>query len=97
MKLDDGRWTTIHKDEKAKFAKLGKTFGPEARGAATWHKEEALAIEKYGIDAYIFDKRYEGQIAMVNTEGRTHAAKQSDVARYLKAGHKLGNEKNLSL
>ena len=98
MFLENGERTTVHLDNVDKFEKKGYKFGAKTRGAAKWDIEEGQAIEKYGEKAYIETPgHYQGQIAMVDKEGRTHAAKQSDVERYLKAGHKLGDKKNLQL
>ena len=98
MFLENGERTTVHESEVEKFRAKGYKFGPKTRGAARWDIEEGQAIEKYGEKAYIETPgHYQGKIAMVDKEGKTHAAKQSDVERYLKAGHELGDKKNLQL
>ena len=97
MFLENGERTTVHESEVEKFRAKGYKFGAKTRGAAKWDIEEGECIEKYG-KAYIDTPGdYQGQVAMVNKEGRTHAAKQKDVEHFMKAGHKLGDKKNLQL
>ena len=98
MYLENGERTTVHESEVEKFRAKGYKFGAKTRGAAKWDIEEGQAIEKYGEKAYIETPgHYQGQIAMVNKEGRTHVVPKEKVDFHLKAGHKLGDKKNLQL
>ena len=94
MKLEDGRWTTVHKNEVEKFKKLGYEMGPESMGAAKWHIDDALAFEKYG-KAYQHKGKYRGMVAIKQKSGLTGYVKQENVEAHLKDGDKLGDVKDI--
>lgn len=94
MKLENGEWTTIHKDEVDKFRAKGYEIGPKAKSPAKWDIEHALMFEKYG-KAYQDEGEHRGDIAIKQKSGKTGYAKQKNVQSHLDQGDKLGNIKDI--